>query len=302
MPAVPTFPELRELELADKPLFDAALAAIPPQQSELTFTNLYIWRRAYEIRVSTLDDALCVFSWRADVDDSFVFPPLGGGDAETVRACLGLLRECGHAPRMARVTAEDIARLGLSEADFEMQPDRGNWDYLYRVEELATLKGGKYHNKRNHIGQFESRYPFFEYQRLTAEMIPECVALQDSWCDEKHCDLVATLRAEAAAVKEVLANLETLGVTGGAIRVDGQVQAFALGEALNSETVVIHIEKANGAFHGLYQMINQQFLRHEWQEYAYVNREQDLGVEGLRQAKLSYYPDRFVEKFVVRER
>ena len=111
---------------------------------------------------------------------------------------------------------------------------------------------------------------------------------------------MATLRAEASAVEEVLANADALGVTGGCIEVDGQVEAFTLGELLNPETVVIHIEKANAAFHGLYQVINQQFLEQSWPNIEYVNREQDLGVPGLRKAKESYLPHHMVEKFVVR--
>ncbi len=102
-----------------------------------------------------------------------------------------------------------------------------------------------------------------------------------------------------AEVAGALANLEALGVTGGCIEVEGAVEAFTLGELLNPDTVVIHIEKANAAFHGLYQVINQQFLEREWANVRYVNREQDLGVSGLRRAKESYYPHHMVEKFVV---
>jgi hypothetical protein len=100
----------------------------------------------------------------------------------------------------------------------------------------------------------------------------------------------------------VLDNFETLGVTGGCIEIDGKIEALTLGELLNPETVVIHIEKANATFHGLYQMMNQQFLEHEWQHIKYVNREQDLGIEGLRKAKESYYPHHMVEKLTVRLR
>ncbi|UCC68759.1 MAG: DUF2156 domain-containing protein, partial [Armatimonadota bacterium] len=123
--------------------------------------------------------------------------------------------------------------------------------------------------------------------------------LQDRWCDEKHCDLVATLRAEARAVKEVLERFDRLGVSGGCIEVEGRIEAFTLGELLNPETVVLHIEKANAAFHGLYQVVNQRFLEEAWLEVRYVNREQDLGVPGLRRAKESYRPEHMVEKFVV---
>jgi len=114
--------------------------------------------------------------------------------------------------------------------------------------------------------------------------------------------LAATLRAEASAVNEVLANAEALGITGGCIEIGRQVEAFTLGELLNAETLVIHLEKANAAFHGLYQVINQQFLEQSWPNIEYVNREQDLGAPGLRKAKESYLPHHMVEKFAVRIR
>jgi hypothetical protein len=207
----------------------------------------------------------------------------------------------GHAARMARATKEDLERLGMRETEFAIEADRDNWDYVYLVADLIELSGNRYHRKRNHLEQFRKQYAF-TYRRLTPDLVGPCQELQDRWCDEKHCDLVATLRAEARAVKEVLADLEPLGVTGGCLEIEGKLEAFALGERLNEETVVVHIEKANAAFHGLYQAINQQFLEQEWSHVRFVNREQDLGVEGLRKAKESYLPDHMVEKYVVRLR
>ena len=96
-------------------------------------------------------------------------------------------------------------------------------------------------------------------------------------------------------------NLDRLSAVSGCILIAGKVEAFTLGEPLNDDTITIHLEKANASFHGLCQVVNRQFLEHEWQSYAYVNRQQDLGVEGLRKAKLSYYPHYMVEKHVVRQ-
>ena len=140
----------------------------------------------------------------------------------------------------------------------------------------------------------------YEYREITKDLVPGCQWLQQLWCDEKHCDLHSSLRAEARAINEVLENLEELDVTGGAILVNDRVQAFSLGEPLNDDTVVIHIEKASPDLHGAFQVINQQFLTHAWADWEYVNREQDLGIRGLRKAKESYQPHHMVEKFVVR--
>jgi uncharacterized protein len=298
---IPTLPEMRPLALSDAPTFRARFAAQPPQQSELTFTNLFMWREAYALQVARVGEAIAVFSWRADPEDSFVFPPLGEADAGTVRACLQHLAAHGHDAKLARATPEDLARLGITEAEYTLAPDRDDWDYVYLVDELIGLRGNKFHDKRNHLEQF-TRQHAFTYRRLSAELTPACQELHDRWCDEKHCDLYSTLRSEVRAVKEVFDCFEELGVVGGCIEIEGQVQAYTLGEMLNPDTVVVHIEKANAAYHGLYQAINQQFLEHEWAEVQFVNREQDIGVPGLRRAKESYNPHHMVEKVVVRAR
>ena len=263
---LPVFPQMRPLAMDDRELLAGMLADMTPQQSEFTFTNLFIWREAYQLRLSRLGDTLAIFSWRADPEDSFLLPPLGPrADAEVVRRLLAHMKAEGHNPQLARATGRDLARLGLGEDEFRILPDRDQWDYVYRVQDLIELSGNRYHRKRNHIEQFAKQHDF-TYRPLTQDLVPACQALQDRWCDEKHCDLVATLRAEASAVKEVLANADALGVTGGCIETEGKVEAFALGELLDPETVVIHIEKANAAFHGLYQVINQQFLEQSWSD------------------------------------
>ena len=302
MPDLPALPGMRPLVLEDQHHLQGLFGALQPQQSEFTFTNLFIWREAYQLRLSRVGEALAVFSWRADPEDSFVFPPLGQeADATTARRCLEHMAAEGHRPRLCRATKQDLARLRLDESDFAIESDRDQWDYVYLVQDLIELRGNRHHAKRNHLEQFTTQYRF-RYCPLTPDLVIQCQELQDRWCDDKHCDLAGSLRAEARAVKEVLENSEELGITGGCIEVEGKVEAFTLGEILNADTVVIHIEKANSAFHGLYQVMNQQFLQHAWPTVRHVNREQDLGIEGLRKAKESYYPDHMVEKLTVRLR
>jgi hypothetical protein len=301
MQEVPELPDMRELTLDDRALIEDALAREPPDTSELTFTNLFIWRHAYELQLSQVDGALCVFSWRADPEDSFLLPPLLAADgAAVVEKALRHLHANGHDPKLTRVSTAQLQRLGITDRRFSVEPDRDNWDYVYSVRDLVELAGDRYHRKRNHIAQFRAEHDDWEYRPLTPDLVPACEELQDLWCDEKHCDLTATLHAESRAVKEALRNLDRLSAVGGCILVNGKVEAFTLGEPLNGDTVTIHIEKANAAFHGLYQVINQQFLAHQWRDFAYVNRQQDLGVQGLRKAKESYYPHHIVEKHVVR--
>lgn len=297
---IPDIPQMRELTLDDRELIEGLLSREPPDTSELTFTNLFIWRDAYVLRLSRVNGALCMFSWRADPADSFVLPPLAADDgAGVVEAALRHLKENGHDAKLGRISTAQLERLGITADRFTIAPDRDNWDYVYGVRDLADLAGDKYHGKRNHVAQFEAEHEY-EYRPLTPDVVSGCEEVQDLWCDEKHCDLSASLRAEARAVKEALRSLERLSAVGGCILIAGKVEAFTLGEPLNQDTVTIHLEKANAKYHGLYQVINQQFLAHRWRDFAYVNRQQDLGVEGLRKAKLSYYAHHMVEKHIVR--
>jgi len=176
--------------------------------------------------------------------------------------------------------------------------DRSQSDYVYLVEDLMELKGRRYHRKRNHIKQFRDKYSY-RYIPLIPERVPQCLQLEEEWCDLRHCEASPGLYNESVAVKEAFTHFEDLGVKGGAILIDEKVEAFTLGEPLNSETVVIHIEKANPAYDGLYPAINQAFLEQEWSGYTYVNREQDLGEEGLRKAKESYFPHHMVNKYAI---
>jgi hypothetical protein len=300
--SLPLFPTLADLDRSHQPILGTLFRDLQPQTSELTFTNLYIWRHAYGAKITRIGEVVCLFSWRADPEDSFLLPPLGpGASTEHVRRGLDLLAEHGHDAKLCRVGQEGLERLGITAGEFDLQSDRDNWDYVYRVRDLIDLPPDRYPDKVIHLKNFTRKYRY-EYRRITPDLVSACQELQDLWCDEKHCDLYSSLRAEARAVKEVLADLEDLHVVGGAILVNDRVQAFTLGEPLNRDTVVIHIEKASPDLHGAFQVINREFLVHEWADWQYVNREQDVGEPGLRRAKESYHPVRMVEKFVVRGR
>lgn len=300
-PDIPLFPAMTPLEFGHKPTLDALFGALAPRSSEYTFTNFYIWRHAYGLQLAQFEDGVVVMiALRADPDESFMLTPLGeAANAAHVRRCLEWMAGEEHNARMIRVDRTMLDRLGVTEESFAIACDRANWDYVYRVRDLIELPEERYPEKVRHINQFTRKFAF-EYAPLTPDLVPACEDLQDLWCDDKHCDLYANMRAEARAVKEILRRREELQVTGGVILVRNRVQAFSLGEPLNADTVCIHIEKASPDLHGAFQVINREFLRHAWPEWEFVNREQDVGDPGLRQAKESYLPCEMVEKFEVR--
>ena len=293
--SIPEFPQFKDLVLEEKSVLEAAFLQFPPYISEFTFTNLFIWRHAYQIKISRLKNFLCLLSDKGEA--SFFLPPLGEGD---MPACylmlLQYLKEKGASPKIARVPESMVAQVDWKAARMAVELDRDQSDYIYLTEDLIKLEGRKYHRKRNHIKQFKEKYSY-QYIPLTSEWVSECLRLETEWCDLRHCEAIPGLANESVAIKEALVNFDRLSAKGGAILIEGKVEAFTLGEPLNRETVVIHIEKANSALEGLYPLINQAFLENEWSKYLYVDREQDLGEEGLRKAKESYFPHHMINKY-----
>jgi hypothetical protein len=294
---VSEFPQFKDFSLEEKPLLDTLFKHFPPLLSEFTFTNLFIWRHAYQLKVSRLKNFLCLLSDQGE--NSFFFPPIGEGDmVECYQILLQYLKEKGALPKIARVPEAVVAKTDWKAEGFVAELDRAQSDYIYLTEDLIKLEGRKYHRKRNHIKQFKEKYSY-QYIPLTPEWISECLRLETEWCDLRHCEVIPGLLNESIAIKEAFTHFEALGLKGGAILINGKVEALTLGEPLNRDTVVIHIEKANPAYEGLYSLINQAFLENQWSGYTYVNREQDLGEEGLRKAKESYFPHHMVNKYII---
>lgn len=294
---VPEFPQLKDLTLKDKPLCDQLFTQFPPQISEFTFTNLFIWRHAYQIKISRLQNFLCLLSEQGE--SSFFFPPIGEGDViECYQSLLQYLGRKVTLPKIVRVPETGVTQIDWKTSGMTAELDRNQCDYVYLTQDLIELKGRKYHRKRNHIKQFQEKYSY-QYIPLTPEWISQCLQLEAEWCDLRHCEASPGLLNESFAIKEAFTHFGELGVKGGTILINGKVEAFTMGDPLNPETVVIHIEKANPAYEGLYPTINQAFLEHQWSGYTYVNREQDLGEEGLRKAKESYFPHHLVNKYTI---
>jgi hypothetical protein len=186
----------------------------------------------------------------------------------------------------------------LAAAGFGVASDRDNFDYVYAVRDLAALEGRHFDGKRNQIKRL-TRSRACAFQPLDDAAKEECLALAEVWCDFRSCHLDEGLAAEQEAIGTCLRSHRALGLIGGVIRVDGALKAFALAERLDAATAVVHFEKADPAIQGLPQLINHWFCREALGAYTFVNREQDLGVPGLRQAKESWRPHHLVEKFVV---
>lgn len=282
----PAFPDFKPVGLEDRAVFDDFFGREPSEVCERSFTNIFIWKDSEHPRWTILNGSLCVLV-EPDFEDPYVLPPVGGDRVvETIEACLTV------APRLSRVPEDFVVRYG---AGFKAEEDPGNFDYVYLRQDLAELKGKRYDGKRNRIRKFESTFAH-EYHALARADVPGCFRLLEDWFEEKrNGDLY--MRAERTAILQALASFERLDLRGAVVKVGGRVEAFTMGGRLTPDMAVIPIEIANPGLVGLAQWINREFVVREWADVASINREQDMGVEGLRKAKLSYQPDRLVKKY-----
>jgi uncharacterized protein len=297
---LPIFPDFKPLELEDRAFIHDVLCGYGPGISEMTFTNLFIWRGHYSFQWTIYKDWLFVIC-REGVNGAYAFQPVGPSSRkEAVVVLLEWLRDEKNIenPRIERADERCVVELGGMK-NLVIEPLRDHFDYVYRMEDLVQLAGNKYRSKRNHINQL-LRFYSVEYELLQEQHIDDCLALQEKWCQMNRCEDDLDLLSEDEAIREILTQYDALHVQGAVILIEGRVGAFTAGERLSNDTVVIHIEKADPDIPGLYPLINQQFCKNMRDDVIYINREQDLGIDCLRKAKLSYSPDHLVEKYRIR--
>lgn len=288
----------KPIELADKPIFDHVFSQRYYENSWFTFTNLYVWRDNYHTAWALQDDSLFV-RLQANGLVYFLppFVPSKNSFAVAVEAAVSESRRRADPFLMKGLSPAMCSELVQSNPGrYAMEPQRQYFDYLYSAVDLRDLAGRKYHAKRNFLNRFRTTHQQWNYSPLTADCVKDCLAVAAAWCGERDCDASAVLSNEFRAIEDALQHFDFLSLRGGMIRLEGRPVAFSFGESLNSDTVVIHMEKADPSIAGLYPLINQECCRQAWGDVTWINREEDMGEEGLRKAKESYYPVRLVEK------
>ena len=293
--------ELRDITLGDKAWMQPLFEKSSFRSEEYNFTFNYMWREILSFRVMEMDGFLIQ---KSDNDrPCYLFPPGGGKNIKpVVEAMIEDAKDCGHGFLFYTVLAEQKALLeALFPDKFDYWPIPKYDDYIYEAQKLITLSGKKLHSKRNHINRFMTTYPDWSYEEITPLNMPEVIAMSQEWCKRNSCNS-KSLQNECSALHSALDDYFSLGLDGGIIRVGGQVVAFSMGDRLTHDTYLVHVEKAYTEIHGSYAIINQQFAKHNCADYTYINREDDSGDEGLRKAKLSYYPCMRTEKYAARLR
>ena len=290
-----------KIELSDKERAAACLAANTARVNERSFASLYMWSGRYEYEICVQSGMLFVRS--SVVDGRRIFlAPVGTGDfAQAVAEIHAESLRQGEPYSIYCVTADEAEMLRQRYPDrFAIEADRDNFDYIYNSSDLAELPGKKYRNKRGHVSKFLRNYDgCWEYHAIDPEKdAQKLFELQQQWQRNKG-EMSEDYLHEFRAIERGLLHYRELGLRGGIIEVDGRVVAFTFGVPLTADTFDVLIEKADIEYKGACQMINQAFAQRECGEFAFVSREEDMGIEGLRRAKESYYPQMFTEKYIV---
>ncbi|BCZ19812.1 DUF2156 domain-containing protein [Helicobacter sp. NHP19-012] len=289
--------EFNPLNLAQKDRLDSALKADHFLVGDVSFTNLYLWQGARKICLAFVEGCVVVQTTYPN-ESPFYFYPIGSGDKRAVLDALITYTKAQNQPLEFRALQsehkDELEQLYPHAFSYEAKRDR--FDYIYSVTELIALSGKKFHKKKNHLNAFLKLYPRYSYEPISPTNIPDLMQALKEWhkLDDPQ-DL--GLEHEHRGILSVLEIYESLPLLGGVIRIEGRIVAMSFGEKLNPDMALIHIEKADPSVRGAYQMVNQQLLVHAFADCVYVNREEDLGIEGLRQAKMGYNPVFFVEKY-----
>jgi len=270
---------------------------------DYSFPVLFCWKDAYGFQYAPLGKRLLV-RLTSSLGHSYLWP---AGEGDPTPALDALTQDARAEGQPLRLIALTLYHKNWLEdhypGRFCFEEARDGFDYLYSVDRLADLPGKKLHAKRNHINRFVENNPTWTYEEITPATLPECLEMDKEWYrrslqregDAEERDL----GDEGIALRTAMEHYEELGLEGGLIRVYGEVVAFTIGDRLSADTYDVHFEKAYGELQGAYAMINREFarwVRARHPEIRYLNREDDMGVEGLRKAKQSYYPDLMVEK------
>lgn len=265
----------------------------PQKASDYSFINIWGWAEEYGLQWAWESPLVWI---RQTIPHTIYWAPIG--DWLSTDWGNAFHRFADPAPRFCRIPeqlAKTWAASGFSSHGLES--DRDNWDYLYTVDALVTLKGRPFHKKKNLLNQFLKHYAY-SYETLSQGTIASALAMQSHWCTWRDCESSDVLSAENRVIDKILSRWDTLeGIMGGAIFVGHQMAAYTVAENFGDGTLLIHFEKGDPEYKGVYQAINQFFLDSVKHQFAVVNREQDLGSEGLRKAKLSYHPIDFIRKY-----
>lgn len=288
--------EFRDIDISDKEHINRCLAMSDFMGCEYTFANNMAWKRLADSKIGFYKDFYIVCSRTEENIPYFVMPSGSGDYAELFGELKKYSGSMGVPLTITGVTEKSLMLFNeLFPDSFTVEYDRESSDYIYLAHDLIHLDGKKYHSKRNHLKRF-SRYDY-EFSVITEKDFDECIYFCTMDYNGRRHNYSSI--AEQYAINTYFNYFQEMGLSGGIIRIDGKVSAVTIGEHLNSDTFCVHIEKADRSFDGIYTAINNMFISSVASDYRYINREEDLGIEGLRKSKLSYHPVFLLKKYII---
>lgn len=288
----------RSIRLEDKKLIEEFTINSKVNICDFAFSNLYGWSDAYGTNIAVFNNSLSVRFNRNSHNHPLYLPVLSNNienRKKAIQRLIDISTEVGYPLTFMCVTPYYHQLLEeFFPGRFSFCENRDGCDYLYFREKLCTLSGKKLQSKRNHINKFEKLYPNYKVLNITNDIIDKCIKIEEEWLKE-HDKSISRI-AEKTMINKLLSNKDKLNLLAVAIEVEGKIIAFSLGSIINHNTFGVHVEKANTNYEGAFTLVNREFAMQIPEKFIYVNREEDMGIEGLRKAKLSYKPEELLCK------
>jgi len=291
--------QFKKITIEDKATLEKYLNMCKHRACDYCAGSLILWADVYNTQFAVANGMLFI-KFVDGQEDCFAYP-MGNGDLkEAFQWMFAYCEEQKIEFKMHIIEPEMFKEIEkIFPCQYEISYKRDIADYVYNIEDLKNLAGKKYHGKKNHINKFLKTNDDWSYERIGEDNTEECIAMVKEWCVANGCCEDKSKADEICVLIKGLRLREELNLIGGIIRLSGRIVALTMGEKSGDDMFVVHFEKAFAEVQGAYPMINQQFIIHELSSYTYVNREEDLGLEGLRKAKESYHPAFMVEKGIL---
>lgn len=288
----------REIELSDKVWIDELLSKSDFMGCEYSFANNVAWRRLNDSVISRYNDFYLIST--SDDDNIYLTYPAGEGDIlDFIVLFNNFCKNNGKKFVLSSVSSENLEFLkgNFNDKIEEIKSNPDYYDYIYNADDLINLRGKKYHSKRNHISNFKKQP--WEYKELTHDLFDDCIEFITKSYNHKNDPDDFSSIVEQYAINTFFNNFEYMNLKGGVLYQNNNIVGVTIGEKINSDTLVVHIEKASASVNGAYPTICNEFAKANAYDLKYINREEDLGIEGLRKSKRSYNPCFMLEKHTV---
>ncbi len=290
--------DFKRISLEDKPVFDKHYEKYPPVHSDNLFTTMISWMEYSNYHYVVVDENIVIMT---QLNNKIrLRPPSGKRNRELLKQVLSLAVQEGSDEPFGIVNAKMKEWIEKEFPKLKFLEHRDYFDYVYRSSDLANLPGSGYSKIRNRLNKFKKNYEY-STEAISEENMDEVNEFLKRWCLWKDCDSDVVLANERKAIIYSMSHFFDLGLSGLLIRISGNIEALAVYEKMSPDTAVVHYEKGSPYFDGIYKAINMETAKILQKEFTFINREEDMGIPALRQAKMSYRPHHMVEVFHVKK-